>query len=137
MDDLEDPTFSFSSPIRGCFDDEVNRRHEDVRHYLHSLTKGLLEMVPNPYVEYGDPQDIYFKYKVQFFPSFSPRLLGGTGTTKSDKSRLVGFDATDASIRLKLAEFKFARTSKGHFDVRGSLHILFNKIAFRGAGHQD
>jgi hypothetical protein len=111
LEDLDDPNFPFSSPIRGYSDEEIKKRHEDLRRQLHSLSKGLVEISPVNLGLYKGPEDIYFKYTVQFFHRTVREYLQDNSRQSQMKSRLPGFDVAMNYSRLRLAEFKFARNN--------------------------
>jgi hypothetical protein len=109
IEDLEDPDFPFSSPVRGYSDEEIENRHQDLRRQLDSVSKGLLEITSVL------TEDLYFKYQVQFFHRSVRDYLQDASRQNQIKSRLPSFDTTEAYCRLRLAEFKFARTKEEYF----------------------
>lgn len=106
LEDLEDPKFPFSSPFGGYSDEEIEKRHEDLRRQLNSLSKGLVEI--NSVNKFKGPKDIYFRYTVQFFHRTVREYLQDNSRQTQMKSRLPGFDVVIDYSRLCLAEFKFA-----------------------------
>jgi hypothetical protein len=113
LEDLEDPNFPFNLPVQGYSDEEIKRRHQDLRRQLDSLSKGLLEITTTTY-----NSDIFFKYKVQFFHRTVRDYLQDSSRQIQMKSRLPGFDITETYFRLFLAVFKFARTKKVYLEER-------------------
>jgi hypothetical protein len=111
LEDLEDPNFPFSLPVQGYSDEEVKKRCEYVRRQLDSLSKGLLEITT-----ITSCSDLFFKYKIQFFHRTVRDYLQDDSRQNQIKSRLTGFDITEAYDRLFLAEFKFARTKKDYLE---------------------
>jgi hypothetical protein len=110
LEDLGDPNFPFSLPVQGYSDEEIKKRHEDLRRQLDSLSKGLLEMTSTSY------SDLFFKRTVQFFHRTVRDYIQDNSRLNQIKSRLPGFDITEAYFRLFLAEFKFARTQKNYLE---------------------
>jgi hypothetical protein len=120
LEDLDDPEFPFSAPIQAYSDDEIRIRHETVRCQLDSLSKGLLEMRKSAWSTGARSslmasRDIYFHYEVQFFHRTVRDYLNEPMRYAEMKHRLRGFNTTEAYQRLRLAEFKFARTMDDYF----------------------
>jgi hypothetical protein len=124
LEDLEDPNFPFRSPVRGYSNEEIEKLHEDLRCQLDSLSKGLLEITHN------SSEDLYFKYRVQFFHRTVRDYLQDPSRQTQMKSRLPGFDTTEAYCRLRLAEFKFARTNAKYFMAQGLVQTPLIKIFY-------
>jgi hypothetical protein len=127
LEDLADPDFPFSAPIRAYSDDEVRSRHEVVRCQLDSLSRGLLEMRGISSYNKHDSgnflmasKDIYFEQKVDFFHRTVREYLRDPERLAIIKQRLgKQFDVVEAIQRLRLAEFKFLRTMKDYFKAQG------------------
>ena len=111
LEDLNDPKFPFSSPVQGYSDEEIRKRHHDLRRQFDSLSKGLLEMVPNPRAS----GDIFFGYTVQFFHRTVRDYLSDDLRQSQFQGRLPGFNLDEVYPRLWLAELKFARTKQSYF----------------------
>lgn len=123
IDDLADPDFPYSTPIRAYSDEEIRSRHETVRCQLDSLSKGLLEMrsrfQPGSSLHLYFPlarKDIYFQLGVDFFHRTVRDYLNDPERLVIIRQRLgQDFDTVDAIQRLRLAQFKFARTMVSYF----------------------
>lgn len=124
LEDLEDPTFPFSSPVRACSNEEVGTRHEDVYCQLDSLSRGLLEVVPSTF-----PNDLYFKYNVQFFHRSVRDYLEEPSRQEQMRARNPTFNCRNNYFRLRLAEFKFARTRMSY--IKDSTHNPYNDLLWR------
>jgi hypothetical protein len=133
LENLNDTKFPFSSPVQGYSDEEIKKRHRDLRPQLDSLSKGLLEMVPNPYA-YGD---IFFGYTVQFFHRTVRDYLRDDLRQSQFQGRLPGFNLDEVYPRLWLAELKFARTKQSYFaDENNVLRDVFFCCHYCWKNHQ-
>jgi hypothetical protein len=119
LEDLNDPNFPFSSPTQGYSDDEIKKRHSDLRPQLDSLSKGLLEMVPDA----RGSGDIFFGYKVQFFHRTVRDYLRDDSRQRQFQDRLPDFNRGGVYLRLSFAELKFVRTKQSYL-VPGSNFLL-------------
>lgn len=119
LEDLNDPNFPFSSPTQGYSDEEIKKRHSDLRPQLDSLSKGLLEMVPDARA----PEDIFFGYKVQFFHRTVKDYLRDDSRQRQFQGRLPDFNLGEVYLRLSLAELKFVRTKQSYFGL-GNILIM-------------
>jgi hypothetical protein len=124
LEDLNDPGFPFSSPVQGYSDEEIRKRHHNLRPQLDSLSKGLLEMVPSaPRAS----EDIFWGYTVQFFHRTVRDYLRDDVRQSQFRSRLPAFNLHQVYLRLCLAELKFARTKKSYFEhCDNVLYQVFN-----------
>ncbi|EXJ81430.1 hypothetical protein A1O3_07722 [Capronia epimyces CBS 606.96] len=132
LEDLEDPTFPFTLPVRGYSDAEIVERHEAMRCRIDGLSRGLLEMVPTR------ESDLYFKYRVQFFHRSVQDYLGDHSRQSDMQNRVPNFNPVEDYFRLQLAEFKFARTSSKQLTIVSPLYdnlvqtiVLLHKAASR------
>jgi hypothetical protein len=136
LEDLVDPDFPFSAAIKAYSNEEIRKRHEDVSCQLHSLTKGLLEMRKSPRDEDDDERfpmaarDIYFHNEVQFFHRSVRDYLNEPTKQAEIKQRLGRFDVAEAYCRLRLAEFKFARTMNDYFESKTGLGSFLRSSFF-------
>ncbi|KAH6714421.1 hypothetical protein BKA61DRAFT_359607 [Leptodontidium sp. MPI-SDFR-AT-0119] len=111
LEDLNDPNFPFSSPTQGYSNEEIKKRHDDLRPQLDSLSKGLLEMVPDDRAS----EDIFFGYTVQFFHRTVRDYLRDDSRQRRFQGRLPDFNLDEVYLRLSLAELKFVRTKQSYF----------------------
>jgi hypothetical protein len=121
LEDLNDPNFPFSSPTQGYSDEEIKKRHSDLRPQLDSLSKGLLEMVP----DFRASQDIFFGYKVQFFHRTVRDYLRDDSRQRQFQGRLPDFNLGEVYLRLSLAELKFVRTRQSYLCGYSPLSNMF------------
>lgn len=123
LEELENPKFPFSSAVRGYSDEEITKRHHNLRPQLDGLTKGLLEMIPNGHAS----DDIFFGYTVQFFHRTVRDYLQDDSRQSQFQGRLPDFDRNEVYSRLCLAELKFARTRPSYFgDRHNALWEIFH-----------
>jgi hypothetical protein len=111
LEDLNDPNFPFSSPTQGYSNEEIKKRHDDLRPQLDSLSKGLLELVPDTRAS----EDIFFGYTVQFFHRTARDYLRDDSRQRRFQGRLPDFNLDEVYLRLFLAELKFVRTKQSYF----------------------
>ena len=114
LDDLEDPIFPFSSPVRDYHDEEVKRRHDELRAQLDGVSRGLLELRP---AKDSSNTSAFYEYTVQFFHRTVRAYFQESAKQIELESQFPDFHLPTEYCRLRLAEFKFAQ--KGPHDLQG------------------
>lgn len=108
LEDLEDPDFPWNRPMSPCSVEEIKDRLHRVSCLLDRLSRGFLEVVPNPWKGASQDGHGYFGWNIQFFHRSAREYITHTRQVEM-RRRAPSVDVHAGAIRLCLAQLQFAR----------------------------